>query len=854
MAIRECVQAIMDAAPHLSQEEAEAIDDAIHNFRKKRQAAGSVDIDAETIQFAKDQGDMVKMAALIEKRNRGINIMREAERQRFYDEGGDRPSESLWAMLVGDQRSYYGAADSIQARDNGLTASFLGKLLNGLRKEGLLDAMRKRTPEFDRDVANELARLSDQNFGRDTGNALAKKAAKVINEQQERARVMSNEAGAWIGKLPGWIVRQSHDMHRILKAGMEKWKATILPLLDEKFLAEIDDVNAFLDQTWINLSTGNHLKVDSIGSAKDPAFKGPGNLAKRLSQERVLQFKNADAWFDYNEQFGTSSLMEATIHGLQRAAQNIAIMRRFGTNPEMAFQNDLDRLILGAKERGDIAEVNRLQAVSVRNTFNVLTGKDRIPGSTTLARIGSNGRALLNMSSLGGVVLSSSTDTVQRAAVLRHNGIGLLERWQSSLEGVLPKRGRKAVAEEISAGINGTLGSVLDRFAATDDLPGRVAKIQDIYFRLNLLTQWTDGMKDGVGIILSRELARNRLKSFDALHPYLKRNLERYGFTPEKWDVARQAEMKAADGQLYFTSDGIDALPDSAFEPLYRDRLEAEIQAGADPELANARLLRETREDLSLGLQTFYVDQAAEALNEPGAYERTLLTNGVKRGTPWGEAIRFLTQFKSFPTTFVTKQLGREVLRGVGRGEGYGIRGKLGSADYSGLAQLIVASTIMGYLAMSAKDMARGKKPRDPNLASTWGAAFVQGGGAGIYGDFLMGEYNRFGGGLVETLGGPGVGTASSIMRIMSSIREGDNFGSATFQATKSVTPFLNLFYTRVALDYLILYQIQEALSPGSLRRMEKRMQKDMGQEFMFKRPSQAIPYGGGSRAFEGVR
>jgi polyphosphate kinase 2 (PPK2 family) len=56
-----------------------------------------------------------------------------------------------------------------------------------------------------------------------------------------------------------------------------------------------------------------------------------------------------------------------------------------------------------------------------------------------------------------------------------------------------------------------------------------------------------------------------------------------------------------------------------------------------------------------------------------------------------------------------------------------------------------------------------------------------------------------------------------------------------------------------MALDYLILYQIQESLNPGYLRRMERRMEQENAQSFLI-RPSQHIPYGGGSRLFEGVR
>ena len=46
-------------------------------------------------------------------------------------------------------------------------------------------------------------------------------------------------------------------------------------------------------------------------------------------------------------------------------------------------------------------------------------------------------------------------------------------------------------------------------------------------------------------------------------------------------------------------------------------------------------------------------------------------------------------------------------------------------------------------------------------------------------------------------------------------------------------TPYANLFYTRAAADYLFLYSVQEALNPGALRRMERRIEKENGQTFL---------------------
>jgi hypothetical protein len=64
-------------------------------------------------------------------------------------------------------------------------------------------------------------------------------------------------------------------------------------------------------------------------------------------------------------------------------------------------------------------------------------------------------------------------------------------------------------------------------------------------------------------------------------------------------------------------------------------------------------------------------------------------------------------------------------------------------------------ATAGGALRMSVNDAVNGRPQRNYLNPVTALAAFSQGGGLGIYGDFLFGEANRMGNGLVSTVGGP---------------------------------------------------------------------------------------------------
>jgi hypothetical protein len=56
---------------------------------------------------------------------------------------------------------------------------------------------------------------------------------------------------------------------------------------------------------------------------------------------------------------------------------------------------------------------------------------------------------------------------------------------------------------------------------------------------------------------------------------------------------------------------------------------------------------------------------------------------------------------------------------------------------------------------MAVNDALVGNPQRDFRNPMTLLAALAQGGGLGIYGDFLFGEVSRMGAGLVSTAGGP---------------------------------------------------------------------------------------------------
>lgn len=791
-----CIDAVKTAlGKDAADEQVERIAEDVQKRAEQLKRRDPLLSDADAaLKAARELGDQAKLAALVEKRSRAINVLRKQERMARVETKPSRAVRTYQEIMVGSQDEFYGSADSVDAAAHGLEAELVGPMLAELKAGGLDALVRSGGKSFDLDVARELFRLTNKE-GVESGNKHAVEAAKIIAKYQEAARKLQNDAGAWIGRVDGYITRQAHDQYQIRKAGYQTWRNEIIDRLDQRTFDGVDNPEKFLKKVYDGLASGLHTKSqgDWLGG-----FKGPGNLAKKVSQERVLHFKSADDWFAYNERFGTRDLFESVLGGLQHGARNAAIMRKFGTNPEAAFIADMTQLAERARDDGDFKASDKFNAAASKEgmlgwQFQVISGEANRPGNVTLAQIGSTIRSTITMAKLGGVVLSSFPDIGVKASSLRHHGINYLEDVGDGFASIFRGRGSKEqrqIADLIGVGIDGTLGSVFQRFGSHDTVPGRMSKLMNTFMKWNLLSYWTDAQATGVGLMLSRNLANNAKKSFDKLDLDLQRSLGRYGVSADDWDIARQSELMVAEGGNFLTPDRI------------------------------------TDAEIGRKIRNYLIDSTREAMTMAGAYEKAIMTLGTKRGTILGEALRFVMQFKSYGITFASRHVGRELRR-------------KGHVDFAGLATLIVTTTALGYVSMQAKEIAKNRTPRTADDMGGWAKVFtasmIQGGGLGIYGDFLFGQYNRALGGGLETLLGPAAGETSEALKMLAKITSGqwEDLPADALRFAKDNTPFINLFYTRMGLDMLILYDLQERMSPGYLRRMERRIKKENGQQFI---------------------
>jgi len=824
MSYKDCIDAITKAAGReLSDEEADAIFTEIERRVREEVSRGFAKGDAYR-KAGMDLSKEMQIAISIERRSAKINALRWSELQGRHVVG--RENEVVEATLSGyngrlgrGRADFQQAGNSVDAQGHAAVLRSLGALADELEQAGLLDALNRGDREFHKDVAREMWRIIEPDSAPETGNKHARTAAEILYKHKELARLEQNAAGASIGKLDHHIGTQAHDKWLVRgtgdpKVAFEKWREVIEPRLKEESFAGVEspsEKTRLLEAYWRAIWSGQHGPAK--GEEALTGYKGWANLAKQVSHSRKLHFKSADAWMEYNEIFGQKTVLSSVVSDIERGQRNAAVMRVMGTNPKAMLDRLISEWTKEAKIRGDITQTTRLtsEAAKHQRILDLAMGMKPHAVNETMSSWGKWFRDL-QLFKLGSSLFSSFNDIGNIVATARHNGIGAFESATFSVANLLPTGpgARREAAHQIGF-LTDTLGRIsTERIYTADGPHGRTAEAAQVFMKFTGLPYWTEKMKEAVGHLWTHNIARSAKTAFEKLDRRFQVTLRRYGIEKAEWDVLRQVKQTKVGDYHQTLPHSVLELPDEAVAHL----------SSQGPERA--------RQVLYDKYSTYIIDQSREALSEPTAAVKDFVTGGsYAPGTFWGEAIRAVMQFKTFTATFMMRSMAREFMRS--------------GVDPGGVAQLVVLGTAFGYLSMTMKEIAKGREPRIPetfedrkNLVI---AAMAQGGGLGIYGDFLLGQSNRYGASLANTAAGPMFGTFDAFWKAWLNFREDgtQHLGSDFVDIVKQLPPAsaTNLWFTRAGADYLIFWQVQEALNPGWASRYEQRVERENSQKFI---------------------
>lgn len=210
-------------------------------------------------------------------------------------------------------------------------------------------------------------------YGEDTGNAAAKKVAKIWGDITTRARQEMNDNGFDIGLRDDWHLPYVDDADMIRAAGREDWLNTLPPA--ERLQARVagrmppgdwarrkwvDDIYNTQDRTQFVNPDGTPMNdveyrealeyifeskaTDGAQKLEPGAFTGTGGIKNRGSQSRVLAFKDADSHFNYMEKYTQQPVVGVMMGHLQSASRDLGVVKAFGPDAATNFRLIADRV------------------------------------------------------------------------------------------------------------------------------------------------------------------------------------------------------------------------------------------------------------------------------------------------------------------------------------------------------------------------------------------------------------------------------------------------------------------------------------------------------------------------------
>jgi hypothetical protein len=643
-------------------------------------------------------------------------------------------------------------------------------------------------------------------FGEATGNEKAAKSATAFSKAAEYLRERYNRAGGFIPKRNDWGMPQVHDQVRVSKAGMDDWIEYTLPKLNREAMVNADG-RIMSDDELMQAMRESYKTISTDGQNKKVpgAFSGNGKMANRHQDSRFLVFKDADSWIEYQESFGSPDFFNVMVGHIRSMSSEIAMLEVLGPNPNQAF-----------KYLSDITE-NDGNMGMVNSVWNVVSGSaDMIEvNRESLAKGTAFTRHLLMSAQLGGAAISSITDPVYGKMTRAFNGLPIVKSIQHTVGQLNP-------ADESDRAFAAHLGMVMDgwssqalvgsRFSGEMDPAGKASKISETLFRASGLTAWTNGQRNSFGLDFQWHLARQMGNPLSSVESKFQGMMRRYGITDDDWEIMRSVPLEEHGGTSYFRPQNMHDLdlPTETVDNLVTKILEA----------------MNTEMDF--------------AVPTPDARVRAIQTwGGQKRGSVGGEVSRMTMMYKSFSMTQFMTHMYRNGPKFVGV---YALR-------------LGIMLSAMGALSIQMKEISRGREPRQMDGAFLF-AAMMQGGGLGIFGDFIdasgVGNKNRHGNSFLATAMGPGgsliedaVGLGVSGFDFATDPFTGDetNLGREAARLMQRYTPGNNLWYGRLLFERYLFDNLQEMTDPKAKqnrKKYERKIKTERGQDYWWKRGDSA--------------
>ncbi|MDV4278024.1 hypothetical protein MSG94_06615 [Acinetobacter baumannii] len=706
---------------------------------------------------------------------------------------------------------------SIDSKARGIAAIYRGELVDFYTNiKGGLGVF------TDQELVQKIVR---ERFGENTGDALAKKISDKMGDVFETMRDRFNRNGGDIGKLDNWGLPQTHNLEKIAKAGKEAWVNKAESLIDTRqYVHENGDyysqqeIRSLLEYTYDTLSSDGANKIE-VG--RQATGGGTSKVTNRHGESRVLHFKDAESWLEYQSEFGGMQfvdLVEAHINGLSK---DIAMVENLGSNPKTALKILMDAAAKKDWEKGIEENQTKSSRKRAQVMFDEFSGGNS-PQSQVLANLGLAYRSMNVASMLGGTTIASLADQATIAKNASVHNVSYRKAFGGLIEQLNPaNKADRELAHSLGLATEEMLGSIArwsdDGLTSTYGKSEKLARISSgvatQVMRVSFLNALTSASKVGFTKLLMEKYGRlSRSKAWNDLDVQDRELLSNTGLDERAWQVFQLAEpVVDRKGNQLMSARSIYEIPDE------------KLTAFGDP--------KQVKDQVASQLQAHLLDEQGMAVIEAGLRERTWMTVGAK-GTITGEVFKGLMQFKSFSASFLMRQGSRAMAQ-------EGLKGK---AAYA--IPLMVSMTLLGGLVVQLREILNGNDPQtiydsnDPKKATSFFMrSLVAGGGLPVLGDILVAGTDTSGRDANSFVSGPLGSDFTALLGLtvsnLTQYNEGKdtNFGNEAFKFVKGKIPAQNLWYTKAAINRMFFDEVQDTIAPGyrekALRKAERQQDRE---------------------------
>ena len=851
MALDKCVSDVA-AELGMSEERVRGLADQLVAARAKLEGQGRGSrVEQDLRDFARDKANTARQDAARTRKAAASDVAKLAVNRDWFraqQAAGIGERDMAIARLVGDVRMPDSAwRDRVALKDQ--WASDLSTAAHE-RVPVVFDLLRRPVAEskpFFDDVVRELAELRDGGKPGVTGNKDARELAGIVREFQEARRIEAGHHGIRIEPHEGAAAPMRLHEGELIRAGEDKFVADAIEHLDldrmfpgtPLFGPEGRAIVAELRARFYDAIHGRDAAEALL--ERGGLSEMSANIAKRLGDETAWRFKDADSWIRFNDLYGRGHVMDGLFADIERSARDIGLVGKFGSNPEANYRTMLatmQRELSQRAERGEITNEDAAKRIAalqwegpIKNAWEVVSGRSDITTDVDWANGMRTFRQAVVMAKLGGSMLSQFSDLATFAQGMSDQGRGLFQGHMDALHGLLTG-GNEQVARACAVTADAFTNDIHLRFSTDDLKPGFMSKAIESFYKWSGVKWWTERLEKAYATLTSWWMAQLSGKSFDELPPAYRHLIGLHGITPSEWSAVAHS-VAEVDGERYALPGNLRTAPAEAFGGL------------------EGQALDRARRGLELKLRGFFADEAHYGVIKGDDRTKLFMTRGTRAGTVTGEAIRTMGQFSSFSVAYGQRVMQRQLRGYAGADPGKGIMKSIPGAlakNWPALANVIVASTVYGALSMTAKDWSKNRTMKDwqGHPKAFLLAAMAQGGGLGIYGDFFLGQVDRYGGTLTNKFAGPGIGTVGDLIDLAMKSRNrlmhpGEAPGPDDVKASDFIrfglnnNPIwpMNLWYTKAAMDLAIMNRLEEWASPGTFRRRAAGLRQQTGQGYL---------------------